>query len=192
MILIIDCGSVKTPSIAHCIHEFMDVKTVKINDFREEMLSDYCGVVISGAPLLLTEIDPEHYLEKFRWLQIAELPVLGICFGHQILGLTFGASVYKQKEDRDWNTIEILEDDSLFDKIPDEFEMMEDHCETISIPPNFVHLCVSDSCINEAMRHIDKNLYGVQFHPEVSGTMGSLLFENFVKLCEQIQIENHS
>lgn len=183
MILIINCGSIKTPSIAHYINEFMDSKTVKLENFDNSTLNDYSGVIISGAPILLTEIDPTEYLEKFEWIKETTLPVLGICFGHQIIGLLHGASVYKQKEDRDWNTIEILEDDPLFNRMPDEFKMLEDHCETVSIPPHFIHLCVSDSCINEGMKHQDKNIYGVQFHPEVSGNMGSILLENFTKLC---------
>lgn len=185
MILIIDCGSVKTPSISHYVHEFIDVKIVKLDEIDKINFTDYIGVIISGAPILLTEVDYERYLDKFEWIKESKLPILGICFGHQIIGLLFGASVYKQKEDRSWNVIEILEDDPLFERIPDEFEMMEDHCETISIPPKFTHLCVSDSCINEAMKHSEKPIYGVQFHPEVSGNMGRLLLENFYYICER-------
>jgi GMP synthase (glutamine-hydrolysing) len=71
--------------------------------------------------------------------------------------------------------------------MPTEIEFMEDHCECISIPKDFLLVGVSDSCINEAMMHESKPLFGVQFHPEVSGNMGAILFQNFVQLCE-----NHS
>jgi GMP synthase (glutamine-hydrolysing) len=62
--------------------------------------------------------------------------------------------------------------------------MMEDHCESISIPPNFKLIGSSDACVNEAMQHQTKKIYGVQFHPEVSGNHGRVIFENFVHLCE--------
>lgn len=186
MILVIDCGSSKVPSIVECIDEFMDVESVKLDEFSTETRSKYKGIVISGAPILLTEIDATKYMEHFSWINSIETPVLGICFGHQIIGLNFGAKISKQKEDRDWNEIEILEEEEpLFDKFPKEFEMMEDHCEAISIPPHFIHLAVSDSCVNEAMKHQTKSIFGVQFHPEVSGNMGRLLFENFIKICEK-------
>ncbi|MFN6084633.1 MAG: glutamine amidotransferase-related protein [Fluviicola sp.] len=55
------------------------------------------------------------------------------------------------------------------------------------MPKDFLLVGVSDSCINEAMMHESKPLFGVQFHPEVSGNMGAILFQNFVQLCE-----NHS
>ena len=66
-----------------------------------------------------------------------------------------------------------------------EIELMEDHCEAISIPANFIHVAVSDACVNEAMMHQTKSLFGVQFHPEVSGNHGRVIIENFVHICQQ-------
>jgi GMP synthase (glutamine-hydrolysing) len=89
------------------------------------------------------------------------------------------------REDRDWQTIELLDPSPLFDKLPDEFEMMEDHCEAISIPPNFNLIAASDACVNEGMQHKELPIFGVQFHPEVSGNYGRTIFENFIRLCEK-------
>jgi GMP synthase (glutamine-hydrolysing) len=61
--------------------------------------------------------------------------------------------------------------------------MQEDHCESISIPEEFELVANSDECINEVMQHEKKSLYGVQFHPEVSGNHGAIIFENFIQLC---------
>ncbi len=187
MILIIDCGSQKTPYIEQCIDEFMDFETVAILSFTENDLIGKKGVVISGAPLLITEMDITPYLQKIKWIKNTSLPVLGICFGHQLIGLTFGAYGSRMKEDRDWQTIEIFEPCTLFDKLPTEVEMMEDHCESISIPAGFTLVASSDACVNEAMQHKELPLFGVQFHPEVSGNHGRVLFENYVSLCEKIQ-----
>lgn len=186
MILVIDCGSSKVPDIVECIDEFMDVETLKLNEVPTSDLSKYAGIVISGAPILLTEVDPTPYLEKVSFIKEFDRPILGICFGHQLLGLTFGAHVTRQKDDRDWQTIEVLEEEHpLFAKFAPEFEMMEDHCETVSIPSGFVHLAVSDACINEGMYHKEKPFFGVQFHPEVSGNLGRLLFDNFTRICQK-------
>lgn len=186
MIAVIDCGSQKTPLIESIIYEHIDTKVISMFDLKFETdLADCIGAVISGAPILITEKDPEPYLELFAWLKNPPVPVLGICFGHQILGLTFGALANRQRDDRDWQTVEILVDCPLFDKLPTEIELMEDHCEAISIPAGFIHVGVSDSCVNEAMMHSTLPLYGVQFHPEVSGTHGAIVLENFVHICER-------
>jgi len=183
MILIIDCGSQKTPFIEEAVDLQMDFETVGLWDVIKAQTEGKLGVVISGAPILITEIDYTKHLEQLAFLKELEIPVLGICFGHQVLGLLHGALPSRQKEDRDWQTIESLEEHALFDKLPTEFEMMEDHCESISVPKDFRLLAVSDACVNEAMCHTSKQLIGVQFHPEVSGNQGTLLIENFVNIC---------
>lgn len=184
MIIILDCGSSKVPSIEEMVDEFMDFKTVPFLDFKPNDYPEAKGIIISGAPLLITEMNMEKHLEASSWLKTIEIPVLGICFGHQVMGMQYGAFGSKIREDRDWQEIEQMETDSIFSRMPNVFQMMEDHCEVISIPPGFKLLASSDASINEAMRHKDKNLIGVQFHPEVSGNMGSILIENFIKICE--------
>lgn len=186
MICIIDCGSQKTPLIETIVYEHIDTKIIGMYDMDSKADFDGCiGVIISGAPILITEKDPDPYLALFEWIKTTSLPVLGICFGHQLLGVLYGAAPHRQREDRDWQIIEVLNDCPLFDKLPSEIELMEDHCEAISIPASFVHVATSDSCVNEAMMHAALPLYGVQFHPEVSGNHGAIILENFVHICER-------
>lgn len=182
MILIVDCGSQKSPYIAQIVDEFEDYLMVGVHDLTEAQLNEARSVIISGAPILITEIDTTPYLSKFEWILTTTKPVLGICFGHQIIGLLHGSQASKMKEDRDWQVIERYESCLLFDKLPDEVEMMEDHCETISVAPGFKLIASSDACINECMQHHSKPIFGVQFHPEVSGNMGRILIENFLKI----------
>jgi GMP synthase (glutamine-hydrolysing) len=185
MVLILNCGSTKIDFIEEIVDGFCDFKTVPILDFNEQDIKKYSGVIISGAPLLITEQNIAPFLEKIIWVKNTTIPVLGICFGHQLIGLTFGAFASRMREDRDWQTIEVYENCSLFDKLPTEFEMMEDHCETISIPPGFQLVASSDACVNEAMQHLSMPIFGVQFHPEVSGNLGSVVIENFIKLTQK-------
>ena len=183
MILIINCGSQKTPYIEQAVDLQMDYKTIGLWDATPESVGDSIGIIISGAPILVTEVDNIPYIEQLAWILNAEVPILGICFGHQILGIMHGSTASIQKEDRDWQTLESIEDHPIFDKLPTEFEMVEDHCESISIPRGFKLLAVSDACINEAMYRISKPWIGVQFHPEVSGNLGTTVIENFVDIC---------
>jgi GMP synthase (glutamine-hydrolysing) len=182
MIALIDCGSTKTPQIAEQLEEYIDVQVIGIMDFKAEQLDAFAGVVISGAPILLTEIDPTPYLKHLSWIKHYAKPLLGICFGHQLIGLIHGARVSKMREDRTLQEIEVVKDDILFERLPDIFEMQEDHCEHISVPHGFDLLACSDACINEAMKHRDKPIYGLQFHPEVSGNFGHVLLANFANL----------
>jgi GMP synthase (glutamine-hydrolysing) len=184
MIIILDCGSAKVPDIEQMVDEFMDYKTIPFLDFSPDKHADITGIIISGAPLLITEMNMENHLSASGWIKTIDKPVLGICFGHQMIGLQHGAFGSKIREDRSWQEIEQMESDRLFSRIPNVFNMMEDHCEVISIPQDFKLLASSDASINEAMRHNTKHLYGVQFHPEVSGNMGSVLIENFIKICQ--------
>jgi GMP synthase (glutamine-hydrolysing) len=103
------------------------------------------------------------------------------------LGLVYGAFGSRMKEDRDWQEIENYLDSPLLNKFPPIFEMMEDHCESISVPPGFMLVASSDACVNEMMQHQTKPFFGVQFHPEVSGNHGSLLIENFARVAGEIK-----
>ena len=186
MIGVINCGSSKTRYIEELVNEFDDFVSIPLLDVTAECLDELNGVIISGAPILLTETDHAPFKKPIETIIKSELPIMGICFGHQLLSLYFGGYVARMKEDRDWQTIEVISDSHLFDKLPNEFEMMEDHCETASIPNDFIHLAVSDVCINEAMQHKTKPIYGVQFHPEVSGNSGRIIFDNFIRICHQV------
>lgn len=186
MILIINCGSNKVPFIEQVVDEFMDYKTVSLADFTSNDLEQIKGVIISGAPILVTEVDLTYYHQKFNWIKEFNLPLLGICFGHQMIGISHNALASKMRPDRDWQLVEVFEECPLFERLPREIEMMEDHCEAISIPENFKLVASSDACINEAMMHMNKPIYGVQFHPEVSGNHGRVLFDNFVRICNKV------
>ena len=183
MIYILDCGSKKTKFIHQMVDEYMDCETVPFFDFDESQISLATGIIISGAPILITEEDMSKYVKASIWIKTISIPLLGICFGHQLIGLHFGSLSKKMKEDRDFQEIEIFEESNLFSRLPRIIEMQEDHCEFISVPKEFKLLASSDHCFHEAMEHKEKPIYGIQFHPEVSGNHGSMIIENFLKIC---------
>lgn len=183
MILVLDAGSNKTHYIDEIVDDVCDVRTVPFLDVSTSDFEEVKGIIISGAPLLVTEINTTGYLLIAKRILDLNVPVLGICFGHQLIGLHYGAEASRMKEDRDVQLIEWFEESILFNRLPNEVQMMEDHCETISIPAGFKLVASSDTCVNEAMQHESKPFFGVQFHPEVSGNHGAIILENFAEYC---------
>ncbi|MDG2152812.1 MAG: gamma-glutamyl-gamma-aminobutyrate hydrolase family protein [Crocinitomicaceae bacterium] len=183
MIYILDCGSKKTRFIHQMVDQYMDCETVPFFDFDESNIAAATGIIISGAPILVTEEDMGSYITASEWIKTISIPLLGICFGHQLIGIHYGSIVKKMKEDREFQEIEIFEESKLFARLPRIIEMQEDHCEFISVPNGFKQLASSDYCFHEAMEHKEKPIYGIQFHPEVSGNHGNIIIENFLKIC---------
>lgn len=183
MILVINCGSNKTRFITQIVDDQIDVDEIGIFDLKEISLDKYTGIIISGAPILVTEQNIDPYLEVLNDVLATKKPILGICFGHQLIGIKYGSIASKMRTINDMEEISVLDDSPLFNRLPHEISMMEDHCETISIPEGFKLLASSDSCVNEAMEKKDAPIYGIQFHPEVSGNHGAIVIQNFISIC---------
>lgn len=183
MILVINCGSNKTRFITQIVDDQIDVEEIGIFDLQEIEYQKYMGYIISGAPVLVTESDVSSYLQALSPIISSGKPILGICFGHQLIGIHFGAIPNRIRPINDMESISVLADSALFNRLPEEIQMMEDHCESISVPTGFTLLATSDSCVNEAMMKSDEAIFGIQFHPEVSGNHGSIVLENFINIC---------
>jgi GMP synthase (glutamine-hydrolysing) len=185
-ILIVDCGSSKVPEIEKMLAELSaETRKIKLDSLPDEDLDAYNGIVISGAPVLLTKEKKEPFLEKIKALKKYENPVLGICFGHQLIGLLHGAEISLCREDRDWQDIQKLKESALLIGFGNNFRMKEDHIECISLPENFELIASSSTCENEAMQHKLLPVYGVQFHPETSMEEGKKIFSNFLWVCKK-------
>ncbi len=185
MICIIACGSNKVTDIKSNLTQIgVESEIISMEDTTDTDLDIYSGIIISGSPILVTEDGMDEHLEKFKFLQDYNRPVLGICFGHQVLSLLHGAAGSIGDAVKRDESIEIVEPSTLFSGIDDKTHFSQNHCEYMSVPNDFILLAKSDSCQNEAMSHKARPLFGVQFHPEVSGVAGQTLLRNFVKLCE--------
>lgn len=183
MIGIIDCGTSWLQEIKQNLLDLgYEFNVIKLDEIKNCNFKNFSGVIISGAPTLLTQVDQE-YFDKFVFLKSIEVPVLGICLGHQIIGRLNGSKIKAEKMIDKMEKIEILQKNNLFTGIKNLTEFREEHSEFISLPINFVLLAKSKTCDNESMKHKNKNIFGVQFHPEVSGKNGKKLLDNFLKLC---------
>jgi GMP synthase (glutamine-hydrolysing) len=184
MITIINFGSTKTPLIAEMVQGCgADCNITKWDDVDKKILKQSSGIIFSGSPTMFTEVDHQPYIDRFSFIKDGHIPVLGICFGHQLMGILHDAKIFRGNEVRTRNDIHILKEDQLFAGLCPNTTMKEDHTEGITLPPGFIHLATSSSYIVEGMRHPQLPLWGVQFHPEVSEENGKKLIGNFVVIC---------
>ena len=186
-ITIVHCDSVKVPDIESMLIRLgCSLVIVRLEGANEFDFSTSDGVVISGGPKLFTDANQFVKLKiQFEFISRIKVPVLGICLGHQAIGLTYGSSVFRDSERRDTESIKQENKNRLFWGIDGQFEVATDHCEGISLPKDFELLASSDYYANEAMANKKKKLYGVQFHPEVSGNVGEQIFGNFCHIVSE-------
>ena len=192
---VIDCNSQKVPDIVQILEtlgitvECIPLEQANDHDFRYQ--SD--AVVISGGPRLFTDSATHHtLLEQFAFIDYLTMPVLGICLGHQAIALRHGADVYLGKERRQRETVDLLDNQHpLLIDFDSNVDFGTDHCEGVTLPENFRLLGQSDHYGVEIMACPADRQFGVQFHPEISGMPGDLLFRNFARIVAAFHHQSH-
>ncbi|OJU17317.1 MAG: glutamine-hydrolyzing GMP synthase [Clostridiales bacterium 43-6] len=141
------------------------------------------GIIFTGGPAdVFDECSPKCDSEVFK----LGIPVLGICYGIQMMGVAFGGEVYVAPI-REYGRTEVnFRDSILFDGIKTKSICWMSHTNQISVlPEGFVSTAYTVDCKVAAMENKDLNMYGVQFHPEVMHTEnGTQMLHNFLyKIC---------
>ena len=137
-----------------------------------------CAAVITGSGAMITDRSP--WIEQTGvWLRSAaklEVPMLGICFGHQLLADAFGGVVDDNPNGVEVGTVSTRlpiagKDNPLFAGLPDEMLVQASHRQAVlELPAEAVRLASSDLDPNHAFA-LGSNCWGVQFHPEFSAAM---------------------
>ncbi|ADJ15949.1 GMP synthase subunit A [Halalkalicoccus jeotgali] len=157
----------------------IETETIDNETPPEEIDAD--GLVLSGGP------DIERAGRCGEYLDL-DIPLLGICLGMQVIADELGGSVgsgeYGGYADV---TVEIVDDeDPLIGSLAPETRVWASHGDEVKeLPEGFSLTGKSDICGIEAMSFEERDLYGVQWHPEVAHTEeGEAVFENFRTICE--------
>lgn len=142
------------------------------------------GIIIGGGPFLEEVGNSPEIIKRFA----GEIPILGICLGHQLMAKVFGGRV-REAEVGEYAEAEIVVDDEdeILKGLAPSFKAWVSHKDEVSeLPSGFKKLAHSESCSIEAMANESKALFGVQFHPEVEHTpRGEVVFKNFVEVCRR-------
>lgn len=180
MILIINLGSDKSKYIKKVVDEAgFENKIINLKDISSIDYKKFSGIIISGYPFKL-----EPLLENFKFIKNISIPLMGICGGHQLIGMIFGSKIFKGKTIERKQVIEIIKDSEIFKNLDKKSVFAHDHRYGITLPDDFHLLAKSEDYEVEAMKHKNKNIYGVQFHPEISGEPGKRILINFCNICE--------
>ena len=185
-IVVLDFGSQYTHLIARRIRELKVYSEIlPFNASLEEVKSgDVKGIILSGGPdSVYYPSAPKLRKEVKEWILKGEIPVLGICYGHQLLAYMLGGRVERgERGEYGRAEIEVLDEDELFRGLPRRQIVWMSHGDSVSeIPPGAEVLARSEDMLVAAFKL--GRLYGVQFHPEVKHTehgkaiLGNFLFE---------------
>ncbi|MDA7801710.1 glutamine-hydrolyzing GMP synthase, partial [Candidatus Pelagibacter sp.] len=167
--------------------EIVSHKKIKITQITKDNI---VGIILSGGPLNVYENDKFKFDKKILKL---EIPILGICFGHQILSKLLGGKVKKSKH-REFGlaTINKVSNSILtknFFNKNNTSDVWMSHADQVSkMPKNFKVIASTKNSKLTIIENIKDNFYGVQFHPEVTHTdKGKILLRNFVFLICKIK-----
>ena len=187
MILILDFGAQYTQLIARRIREAkVYCEIVPFNaDLSKYDKSKIAGFVLSGGPASVTEPESPRMKKEFYKQNI---PILGICYGMQLLADIFGGKLVKSDMREYGRAIFSTSNSSpLFANVNRMSQVWMSHGDSISKLPDGFHLIGStESLETAAIANEKENIYGVQFHPEVYHTTeGKKIIDNFLfKICK--------
>ena len=182
-IIVLDFGSQFNQLIARRIREFnvfSEMVSYKITAAEIKSRKNVKGIILSGSPKSITDEDAYKIDEEIYKLGI---PILGICYGMQLIAYSNGGKIEKADK-REYGKVGITVDNenALFAGLPKEQTVWMSHSYHVTdLPQDFMVNASSPSCPVAAASNADKNLYLLQFHPEViHSEYGIQILNNFV------------
>ncbi len=180
-IIVLDFGSQYNQLITRRIREFGVFSELHPHTITAEELKDLnaTGIIFSGGP---NSVYDDNAFKIDEAIFELGLPILGICYGMQLMSHTLGGKVEKAAH-REYGKAEIkvLEDNALFAGTPEEQVVWMSHGDLVTATPEgFTTIATSASCPIAAMANVERKFYAVQFHPEVRHSVyGNDLLRHF-------------
>ena len=184
VILIIDFGSQYTQLIARRIREIGVYSIVKPNNISLKAFKEINpkGVILSGGPDSITKIRKIRMTVNIKKL---EIPILGICYGMQYIADIYGGKVSKSKTKEFGHSIfKIIRKSKIFPKkiVGKQIDVWMSHSDKVTKAPN--NFRITGKSTNSSISSFsleDKNIYALQFHPEVTNTQyGKNIIKSFI------------
>ena len=189
-IVIIDFGSQVTKLIARRIRELkVYCEIVNLKNFKKiKNFYNIKGIILSGGPSTVTQ---KVYPSISRSIFKKNIPILGICYGLQLIAKVFGGKIKKSQKKREFGEAILLEKSKspLFKNFFNNKKTtvwMSHQDAVFKIPKGFENLASTNNSKYTAIQNKKKNIYGIQFHPEVTHTKnGFKVIKNFVlNICK--------
>ncbi|MES1914566.1 MAG: hypothetical protein MHM6MM_006621, partial [Cercozoa sp. M6MM] len=181
-VAIVDAGSQFGKLIDRRVRE-LGVKTVLLTfDTPAEQLSQYGAIIVSGGPESVTA-DGAPALGADTWAALQQTPVLGICYGMQLMVHELGGTVENTGHREDGqHSLKFVAADPLFKGVPADTEVLLTHGDSVTgVPRALTVTAKSENGVIAAVRHLEYQWHGVQFHPEVQLSVhGEVMLRNFV------------
>ncbi|WP_337859978.1 GMP synthase subunit A [Ferroplasma sp.] len=157
------------------------------NTVGNEKLDGLDGLVLSGGPASIeSEVGKLGYIKQY--IETHSYPILGICAGAQFIALNSGSTVSKAiHPEYGKKIVTFIRNESIFSNLPKSITAWESHNDEIkNLPGEFILCASSDTCAVQAYYHKTKDIFAVQFHPEVNNTeYGVEIFKNFLDVCKR-------
>ena len=177
---ILDCGGQYTKVIDRRVRELGVKSDIFPINVKSEELKEYGAVILSGGPNNIGESQRLNFDEKVFELGI---PVLGICYGMQLMSDYFGGVVDSNlKKEYGQNEITIDNTIPLFEGLEETQYVLMSHGDTLKVCPEGFKVVAKSGEKIAGVADLNRKMYGVQFHPEVDLTEnGMKMLENFLR-----------
>lgn len=186
-ILVLDFGSQFNQLLARRIRElgvYSELVSYDVSIEKIKQDPNIKGIVLSGGPQSITDVDA--YFCDLALFDL-NIPILGVCYGMQLCAHIFDGKVEKQAHREYGQTIlKPTIDNPLFENIMQPQSVFMSHgCSVTKLPQGYEVIASTDNLEVAAFQNKEKNIYGIQFHPELSHTeFGNDIISNFVfKVC---------
>jgi GMP synthase (glutamine-hydrolysing) len=186
LVLIFDFGSQFTQLIARRVRELNVFCQIVRHDLPAARVAELkpCGLILSGGPASVYEPNAPRCDPDILNLGI---PVLGLCYGQQLACQILGGEVkHNSKREFGHAVLHIHETVGLFHGLPHETKVWMSHGDQVAATGgDFLCLASTETCPVAAVRHLERPIFGLQFHPEVSHTPeGGKILRNFLyEIC---------
>lgn len=182
-ILVLDFGGQYNQLIARRVreqHVYAEIKAYNKISLEEIIQNNYKGIIFTGGPNSVYDETSPHYNPA---ILDAGIPILGICYGDQLMAYMAGGRINTAGEYSEYGKTElIINENILFNGLPQRSICWMSHSDYImSSPDNFNNIAHTANCPCAAIADDNRKLYGVQFHPEVTHTeWGKQIIRNFI------------